>query len=222
MLRVLGVVLLLAHSAAAQTPGRAAFVVYEKGQRTGTLDTTVTPTADGWRVQSSMQTKGTVPVRIVNLELLYDRNWFGRWMTMEMKQPDDVIVHVAVSRTTAHTDVVRATEARFRSSSVSPNTILRPERGYGAYEAVAARLAGGAASDLPLFVPAVGETRAIVESVASERVRTTTGEISAQHYVLTEITGRPARVDLWTHAGRMLRLDLPATQISVRRSDLQP
>ena len=209
-------------SLSAQAPGKASFVVYEKDRRIGTLDTAVTRTADGWRVQSSTQTTGAVPVRIVSLELLYDRNWFGRWMTMEMKQPDDVIVHVAVSRTTAQTDVVRAKEARFRSSSVSPNTILRPERAYGAYEAVAARLADGTARDLPLFVPPVGETRAIVESVATERVRTTAGQISAQHYVLTEITGRPTRVDLWTHAGRMLRLDLPGTQISVQRSDIRP
>jgi hypothetical protein len=209
-------------SVSAQSPGKASFVVYEKDQRIGTLDTEVMRTADGWRIRSSMQTKGLVPVTIVNLDLLYDRNWFGRWMTMEMKQPDEVIVHVAVARTTAQTDVVRAKEARFRSSSVSPNTILRPERAYGAYEAVAARLAAGTARDLPLFVPPTGETRAIVESVSTERVRTTAGEISAQHYVLTEITGRPTRVDLWTHAARMLRLDLPATQISVRRSDVRP
>jgi len=66
----------------------------------------------GLPVDSSMQTKGAVPVSIVNLDLLYDRNWFGRWMTMEMKSPDDVIVHVAVARITAQIDVVRAGEAR--------------------------------------------------------------------------------------------------------------
>ena len=122
-----------------------------------------------------MQTKGAVPVSIVNLDLLYDRNWFGRWMTMEMKQPDNVIVHVAVGRTTAQTDVVRPTEARFQSNSVSPNTILLPERAYGAYEAVAARLSNGPpGGDLPLFVAPIGETRAVVDGVTTEQVRTTT------------------------------------------------
>jgi hypothetical protein len=114
------------HTVAAQTPGKASFVVYEKGVQVGTLDTSVTRTDDGWRLQGSMRTGGTIPVTIVNLDLLYDRDWFGRWMTMEMKQPDDVIVHVAVGRTTAQTDVVRPTEARFQSNSVSPNTILLP------------------------------------------------------------------------------------------------
>jgi len=219
---VVGIVILLTCQLHGQPSGKASFVVSEKGRQTGTLETVVTQTAEGWRIGSTMQTNGAVPVRIVRLDLLYDRNWFARWMTMEMKQPDDVIVHVAVGRTTAQVDVVRAREAGFRSHSVSPNTILRPERAYGAYEAVAARLASGTVRDLPLFVPPVGETRAIVESVAIERVKTASGDLSAQHYVLTEVTGKPTRVDLWTHGGRLLRLELPATGVSVVRADVRP
>ena len=214
-------VLLIGTSAFAQTPGKASFVVYEKGQQIGTLDTSVSRTDDGWRIQGSMQTTGSVPVRIVNLDLLYDRNWFGRWLTMEMKQPDDVIVHVAVGRTTAQTDVVRSREARFRSSSVSRNTILLPDRAYGAYEAVAARLSvSPPADDLPIFVPPIGETRAAVERVATEQIRTKTGSLTARHYVLTEIRPRPTRVDVWVDRGRLLRLNLPAASVSVVRTDV--
>jgi hypothetical protein len=219
---VLALIICLATPAAAQTPGRAEFVVYEKGQRVGTIETTVTRSEDGWRIQGSMQTKGSVPVRIVNLDLHYDRRWFGRFMTMEMKAPDDVIVHVAVTGTTTRTDIVRSREARFQSHSVSPNTILLPERAYGAYEAVAARLANGAAgADLPLFVAPIGETRATVEEITTEQIQTTTGSVAAQHFVLTEIHARPTRVDLWAVGGRLLRLDLPQSQISVVRADVR-
>jgi len=215
------VLVLVGTSALAQTPGQASFVVYEKGRQVGTMDTSVSRTNEGWRIQGSMQTKGAVPVRIVNLDLLYDRNWFGRWLTMEMKQPDDVIVHVAVGKTTAQTDVVRSSEARFRSSSVSRNTILLPDRAYGAYEAVAARLsASPPGDDLPIFVPPIGETRAAVETVSTEPIATKTGTIMARHYVLTEVRPRPTRVDLWVDRGRLLRLDLPAASISVVRLDV--
>src|SRR5688572_1645815 len=105
---LLCLVILLAEGVAAQTPGKASFVVYEKGQPVGTMETHVSRTNDGWRIQASMEAKGAVPIRIANLDLLYDRNWFGRWMTMEMKAPDDVLVHVAVARITAQIDVVRA------------------------------------------------------------------------------------------------------------------
>lgn len=214
--------MVLPAAVAGQTPGKASFVVYEKSQRVGTLVTSVSRTNDGWQIQSTAQTKGAIPVRIANLDLRYDRNWFGRWMTMEMKAPDDVLVHVAVSRITAQIDVVRAGEARFRSTSVSPNTILLPERAYGAYEAVAARLAAdGTRGDLPLYVPPTGETRAVVESVTMERIRTANGVLSAQHYVLTEIRPRPTRVELWADRGRLLRVDFPAAQISVVRADVR-
>jgi hypothetical protein len=219
---LLCLVVLAPECVAAQTPGKASFVIYEKAQRVGTMETDVARTTDGWRIRASTQSKGAVPVRIPNLELLYDPNWFGRWMTLEMKAPDDVIVHVAVARITAQIDVVRAGEARFRSTSVSPNTILLPERAYGAYEAVAARLAGDAArGDLPIFVPPTGETRALVETVTVERVRTASGSLSAQHYVLIEVRPRPTRVELWADRGRLLRLDFPAAQISVVRADFR-
>jgi hypothetical protein len=219
----LAIVLFVVPPLLAQTPGSTAFVVYEKGHRIGTLETDVARTQDGWRIRGSMETKGAVPVRIANLDLRYDRNWFGRWMTMEMKAPDDVIVHVAVSRSTAQVDVVRAGEARFRSTSVSRNTILLPERAYGAYEAVAARLATDAArGDLPIYVPPTGETRAVIESVAIERIQTAKGVLSAQHYVLTEVRPRPTRVELWADRGRLLRLDFPAAQISIVRADVGP
>jgi len=220
---LLCLVILLAEGVAAQTPGKASFVVYEKGQPVGTMETNVSRTNDGWRIQASMEAKGAVPIRIANLDLLYDRNWFGRWMTMEMKAPDDVLVHVAVARITAQIDVVRAGEARFRSTSVSPNTILLPERAYGAYEAVAARLAGDSErGDLPIYVPPTGETRALVEAVTTERVRTTSGSLSAQHYALIEVRPRPTRVELWADRGRLLRLDFPAAQISIVRADVRP
>jgi hypothetical protein len=216
------ILMLWTSQASAQTSGTASFFVYEKDQQVGTVDTNVTRTDEGWRIQGSMHTTGAIPVRIVNLDLLYDRNWFGRWMTMEMTQPDEVIVHVAVTRTTAQTDFVRAREATFRSASVSPNTILLPQRAYGAYEAVAARLATGAtATDLPLFVPPIGETHAIVDRVTTETIKTTNGSLRATHYVLTEVRTRPTRVELWVDRGRLLRLELPAAQISVVRSDIK-
>lgn len=209
-------------AAAGQLPDAASFVIYEHGQRVGTMETSVTKTADGWRVRSAMQTAGAVPVSIPNLDIHYDSQWFGRFLTMEMKAPDAVIVHVAVAGAVTRTDIVREKSARFQSSSVSPNTILLPDRAYGAYEAVAARLARGDGGDLPIFVAPIGETRAIVDQMTTEPVTTAGGMVQATRYVLTEIRSRPTRVDLWTDRGRLLRLDVPRDDISVRRMDLRP
>jgi hypothetical protein len=61
-------------------------------------------------------------------------------------------VHVSVGRNTTRTDIVREKEARFQSHSVSQDTIFLPAGAFGAYEAVAARLAAAKPGmDLPLL-----------------------------------------------------------------------
>lgn len=222
-MRLLAVFLLLVAAAAAQTPGAASFRVYEKGKQVGTVSTTVERTAEGWRVRGTSRITGSVVVTIPNFDLYYDRTWGGRFMTLEMKAPDDAIMHVAVAGATTRTDIVRATEVRFRSSSVSPDTIFLPDRTYGAYEAVAARLPGmSGGEDLPLFIAPLGETRARIDSVRSEPIRTARGPLTATHYHLTEIRERPTPVEIWVDRGRLLRVDLPRSAISVVRTDVLP
>ncbi len=208
-------------TAAAQTPGAASFVVYEKGQRVGTVDMTVERTDDGWRIRGRSRIATSVPVTIPNLDLVYDRAWSGRFMTLEMKAPDDAIVHVAVVGETTRTDIVRSTEARFRSNAVSPDTIFVPDRAYGAYEAVAARLAAGVpGGHLPMFSPPIGETRMLVERVAEEIVRTAAGPIAARRYFISELRQRPTPIELWVAGGRLLRLDRPREGLSIVRADV--
>jgi hypothetical protein len=213
--------LFLVATGAAQMPGSASFVVYEKGKPVGTVDTAVERTAEGWRVRGSSRIAGSIPVTIPNLDLSYAPDWSGRFMTVEMKAPDDAIVHVAVVGDTTRTDIVRATEARFRSSSVSPDTIFVPDRAYGAYEAVAARLAAGVPGrNLPMFIPPLGETRMLIDDADDEMVKTGTGTIAARRYFLTELRQRPTPVEIWVAGGRLLRLDLPRQSLSIVRSDI--
>lgn len=208
---------------AAQAPGTATFRVYEQGALVGAVDMTLSSTADGWRLQGSSRIDGAVPVNILNLDLHYDKAWGGRFMTLDMRAPDEAVVHVAVVGAVTRTDVVRSSEARFSSQSVSPDTIFLADRAYGAYEALAIRLDGlPPGADVPLFVAPFGETRGQIEEVATERVMTDKGPIMATHYTLTEIRERPTRVDLWVDRGRLLRVDLPRAAISVVRSDVRP
>ena len=132
-------------------------------------------------------------------------------MTLEMKAPDDAIVHVAVVGGHDPTDIVRSTEARFRSSSVSPDTIFVPDRAFGAYEAVAARLRTPCpAWTLPIFIPPLGETRTQRRCGVERAVHDGAGyRSSTQHYSMTELRQRPTPVEIWVADGRLVRLDLP-------------
>lgn len=218
---ILAAILAVPGCARAQAPGTAAFRVYENDRPVGSLEMTLSATEDGWRLQGTSRIEGAVPVVIPNLDLHYDENWGGRFMTLEMKAPDDAILHIAVVGTVTRTDIVRATEARFQSSSVSPDTIFLPDRAYGAYEAMAVRLDGAVeGDDLPIFIAPVGETRARVDAVVGERVRTGSGSLESSHYSLTEFRDRPTPVELWADRGRLLRVDFPRSGVSVVRTDV--
>ena len=226
MMRMRGLLIglvFLADCAAAQPPASASFRVYQNNQDVGSVEMTREATDDGWRLHGSSRIDGSLPATIPNLDLYYDRDWNGRFMTMEMKTPDDAIVHVAVVGTTTRTDIVRSTQARTQSHSVSPDTIFLPDRALGAYEGLAARLEGVmTGDDLPLFIPPLGETRTRVDAVARAELRTTDGSLDVTRYSLTEIRERPTPVELWTDRGRLVRLDLPRSGIVMLRDDVKP
>ena len=214
---------LAAAPAAAQTPGAASFRVYEQGALVGRVEMSLQATDTGWRLQGTSRIDGSVPVDIPNLDLHYDEEWRPVFMTIEMTKPDEAIVHVAVAGMRTRTDLVRSTEARFRSHSISPDAVFLPDRAYGAYEWIAVRLdAGVPGRDLPIFIAPIGETRARIDEVAPSPITTTTGPVMATRYSLTEIRQRPTPVEVWVGNGRLLRLELPRAGISVVRDDVLP
>ena len=213
--------LLAAAPAAAQTPGAASFRVYQRGALVGGVEMSLQASDTGWRLQGTSRIDGSVPVDIPNLDLHYDEEWRPVFMTVEMTQPDQAIVHVAVIGSRTRTDVVRSTEARFRSHSISPDAVFLPDRAYGAYEWIAVRLdAGVPGQDLAIFIAPIGETRARIDEVAPSPVSTTNGPVMATRYSLTEIRQRPTPVEIWVENGRLLRLELPREGISMVREDV--
>jgi hypothetical protein len=209
-------------SAAAQTAGASSFRVYQHGALIGTIDVSVARTEDGWRIQGTSHLAGTVNLTVKQLDLRYDAWWRGRFMTLELVSVGGaVIVHVAVLGTSTRTDIVTENEVRFRSHSVSPDTVFLPDDVFGAYEALAARLAASPPGmDVPLFVVGTGETRAVVDMVVDEQVKTGTGTITARRYTLRKIGASPEPIDVWVDRGRLLRVDLPHDGVSVVRSDV--
>lgn len=208
---------------AAPSPGPASFRVYQRDMPIGAVDVSVTRTNEGWRVQSTSTLAGTLDIAIKQLDLHYDPSWRGRFMTIETFMAGrNIIVHVAVLAGTTRTDIVTEKEARFRSHSVSADTIFLPDNAFGAYEALAARLTGmRAGMDVPLLFAPESETRGIIEAVADERVGTATGPIAATRYTLQLIGAAPRTLELWVDRGRLLRVELPRDGLSVVRSDVE-
>ncbi len=214
---------------AAQTPGSAAFRVYQRGVPIGTADVSVTRDGEGWRIQSTSRVAGSVNLAIGRFEATYDSRWYGRFMSMETaplsardQRAATTIVHVAMAGATTRTDTVTAKEARWRSQSVSPDTVFVPPHIYGAFEAVAARLhAAGQRAEMPLLMPPDGERRGVVDAWERMAMPMRSGPpLTTSRHTLTLIGAVPTSFQVWEAEGRLVRVELPRDGISVVRTDV--
>lgn len=210
--------------AAAQTPGRASFRVLQRGAPIGAVDVTLSRDADGWHLRSTGTVAGTVNVLLRQFDARYTPDWHGRFLTVERAaRNESTIVHVAVGRGTAHTDIVTAIQANWRSHSVSLDVVFLPAHAYGALDAVAARLhAAPRSREIPLLVAPDGEQRARVDARASRTVRTRSGPLRVTRHTLSLVGVVPRLLHVWELDGRLVRADLPEDEITVIRDDAVP
>jgi hypothetical protein len=146
-------------------------------------------------------------------------------MTMELVAKDDrAVVHVAfgLSDGTTRTDVVRPNNATWGSNKVSADAIPLPDLVFGAYEALAARLASAAPGDeLRIFIAPRFETTMSVDGVVDEEVPASSGTLATRRWRVTlRRPDAPAQMEIWVAGGRMVRLDIPKDGVSVVRQDV--
>src|SRR5688572_23809460 len=213
---------LFACRADAQAPGTATFRIYHRAMEIGSAEASLVRDDEGWRLQSSGRIDGPFKLTLRQFDARYDSSWRARFLTMEQATvAESSIVHVAVVGMRTRTDVVREKQAVVGSNNVAPHTIFLPDFVYGAYEALAARLVMSSPGEtLPLFVAPRGEIYATLDVVADEPVKTAAGSLSIKRFELTAMRMEPTPIIVWVDRGRLLRVDLPAEEISVVRSDV--
>jgi hypothetical protein len=207
----------------AQGPGAAEFLVLQRGAPIGRVTVSLDQSPDGWTLISTGRIGGNFNLHVKRFEAQYDTSWRPLFMSMELATPDDeALVHVAVMGTTTRTDIVRpGKEALFGANDIAPNTTFLPDYVFGALEALAARLERAApGTTLPYFIVPRLETRARLERKQATTVTTTGGPRAAAHWWLMVERDPPTPIEVWVSEGRLVRLDLPAEALSVRRSDL--
>ena len=208
--------------AAAQTPGTASFRILQRGASIGTMNVSVAREPGGWRVHGSGHAAGTVDVTVKQFDAEYDHRWRARFLTVERSGPrSSTLVHVVVGRATAHVDIVTATEARWHSHAISPDTVFLPDHAYTAFAAVAARLNGaGQRAEIPLLLVPDSERRAVVDAWDAVTVQTRAGPVRASRHTLTLIGPIRSQIHVWETKGDLLRVDIPDDEITVVRSDV--
>lgn len=209
--------------AAAQDVAGHSFRVFLRGADTGTEEVTLLESPEGWTLRGSGRLTSPLNLVIEYWEARYDRDWKPIELTVNLAEGTNKwTVHTTINDTLAASDVAQNGQNQRRNQSVSPDTIVLPNLIFGAYEALAARLASAqVGAQFEAFVAPQNVVPVHVTRVSDETIQLPGRALAARRWTLH--FGGPTGaldVDVWTEGSRLLRLDIPSQMLSVIRDDI--
>ncbi len=211
------------YSTSAQNTTASTFRVFVRGADTGIEEVTVLETPDGWTLRGSGKLGAPLNLSMDYWEARYDRTWKPIELTVNLTEgARKWTVHTIFKGTTASSDISQDSQLQRRSNTVATDTIVLPNLIFGAYEAMAARLAsqkpGG---QLQMFIAPQDALPVLLHNVTDEIIQVPGRTIAAKRWTL-HVGGGTAKLDMevWTEGTRLLRLDIPAQMVSVLRDDI--
>jgi pimeloyl-ACP methyl ester carboxylesterase len=205
----------------APATGPASFTVFIGGNDVGLVQTAVARSGSDWVVTST----GRVGDLTINrFELKYGADWQPIDLRIETTQATKKLtLSTSFGVTTAISEITQNGVTSTKTDQISARTVPLPNQFFGAYEGLAARLAGvRAGAELPLYVVPQAEVKMTVKAVDTEAVVTPTGPVSLRKYDVSIANpggALEATVAIDDRA-RFARLDIPAAALSVVRNDL--
>lgn len=220
--------LLAARPSAAQAPelpatGDAAFSIFLKGVQIGREQVSVARGPSGWIITSTGRSDAPLDFTIARFELKYSPDWQPLELTLEARLRNAVAtVRTSFGLTTAINEVTQNSKTVSKEDQISAKTIVMPNNVFGAYEALAARLATAApGSVLPVYVVPQAEVKLTVRAATDQALTGPGGGIKTRRYDLTfNNPDRPIdAVVIVDDRSRLVRFELPALGLLVVRED---
>jgi pimeloyl-ACP methyl ester carboxylesterase len=210
--------------AAADITGVANFTVLLRGTRVGTTSTSVSTSGSGWLLESTSRLDPPIDLVTSKFDVRYGADWQPQQLTIDSTLGGHQLsLATNFGVTTAMSELTQAGQRGSNSVQISPRTVVLPNNFFGAYEALAIRVASlEAGARIPLFIAPTGEVTATVARVSPTRVTRPEGAVDLRAFTLS-VPGQsgPSEIDLWVDArGRLARLALPAATLVMIRDDL--
>jgi len=197
--------------------------VFVRGVDAGIEEVTVFDSPEGWTLRGSGKFRAPLNLAMDYWEARYDRAWKPIELTVNLTQNEKRwAVHTTFDGTTASSEISEDGQLQRRSSTVAADTIVLPNLVFGAYEALAARLASQKpGAELQMFIAPRDAVPVTVNTVTDETIQVPGRTIAARRWAL-RVGGGASKLemDVWTDGSRLLRLDLPAQMVSVVRDDM--
>ncbi|HET7619446.1 MAG TPA: alpha/beta fold hydrolase, partial [Vicinamibacterales bacterium] len=224
-------ILLVAASAGASQPApalgssAAVFTVFSHGSPVGSLQASVDESADGWTITSSGRLGSPMGIILRRATIRYDSTWHPRELSIDATtHGEPTSVETSFANGTATERITTKGTPATSTEAVPADAIVLPNPFFGAYEALAARLAHAApGTTLHIYAAPHVQYEARVGGSSSERLQTADRLIDARLTRITFLpTGQPPvqATVLIDPSGRLLRLDIPAQALQVVREDI--
>lgn len=200
------------------------FNVFLRSSPVGFERVDVSRLADGWRIRSTGELSPPFDLRNRQFEVEYDEQWVPRRLSMEgARLGKEFSVRTSIDGNTANNQFSDGDNDVNSTNQVAPGSIVLPDYFFGAYEAVAVRLAQTNAGDrVPIYVAPRGQTQALVRNVVAQDLQTGTLRVRARIYHITfENPDQPLDVEVWVDSDdQLLRVLFPSISLDVARQDI--
>lgn len=204
-------------------PGDATFAIALRGVRLGTERVSLTRVGDGWRIVSTGHQNQPIDLQTATFEMTYGAGWEPQRLSLDaLLRGQPLRLTTTFSTTSATNEVSSGAKTGTFTQVISPRSVVLPASFYGAYEALAARLATMAVGDtVPLYVAPEGEVTATVSTIARRQMATPKAHLEFREFDLTLSTAAAQPIQVWVDdRNRLARIVLPAAAITVAREDL--
>jgi uncharacterized protein len=200
------------------------FTIFVRGTPVGREEITVRRDESGTTITSRSRLAPPLTSVVERAELSYAPDWTPRTFLLEATSAGGpVSSRTSFENGTARTEGASAGEAIDVSHPVEPRTVLLPNGVFGAYQALAYRLAGADPADsLRVYIVPVVSAEMRVVAIHDEQVQTGTELYDVRRYELTlRNEGGEQTIHLTSAADHaLLRISIPDQGIDVVRSDL--
>ena len=213
----------VAQQAEQPATGDAAFTIFLKGVQIGREQVNVARGPSGWIITSTGRTEAPLDFTIARFEAKYSPDWQPLELTLEARLRNAVAtVKTSFALTTAINEVTQNSKTVSKEDQISAKTIVLPNNVFGAYEALAARLATTSPGTvLPIYVVPQAEVKLTVRAATDQALTGPTGGIKTRRYDVTfSNPDRPIdAVVIVDDRSRLVRFELPALGLLVVRED---
>ncbi|MGH9374248.1 MAG: alpha/beta hydrolase family protein [Vicinamibacterales bacterium] len=204
--------------------GEATYIVFLGGREIGREQVSLSRTASGWTITSSG--KLAAPLNFTNkrFQLTYAPDWQPIELEIDAAVQDNAMaLSTSFGTTTAINEITQKGVTNTKTDQISARSVVLPNNFYGAYEALAVRLASApVGADLPVYVVPQGEIRLVVKSITPSTYETPAGTMKTRKYSVTfQNPGGPLNAEVTIDdRHRFAKLEIGAGSLAVARQDL--